>query len=90
MITHWSSCAQVRSQIRFLNAKFPTTVETKERSGDFEATALVIFPSVKGSAQISFEFTKEIVVMWPSSIGELGCSVKSVRGPVRFVLPSRL
>lgn len=82
VITHWSSCAQVRSQIRFLNAKFPTTVETKERSGDFEATALVIFPSVKGSAQISFEFTKEIVVMWPSSIGELGCSVKSVRGPV--------
>jgi len=83
---YWSSCAQVRSQLKLVAVKYPLSVETTPAAQDgtsgFKATATVIFPNIKAKAYISFILDMETFSSWPMSIGSTKCEVKVAYGPV--------
>ncbi|KAF8898451.1 Spc7 kinetochore protein-domain-containing protein [Infundibulicybe gibba] len=80
---YWSSCAQLRSQLRLLTIKYPVEIETSASSTpSVKVTAKVIFPSPKAKAFISFLFSFETFRYWPTSIHTLGCEVKVAYGAV--------
>ncbi|EIW86479.1 hypothetical protein CONPUDRAFT_45562 [Coniophora puteana RWD-64-598 SS2] len=83
---YWTSCAQIRSQLRQVAIKYPVTIDAppsgapSETSPVFTATATLMFPSVRGKATVSFIFNTRTVQSWPMSIASLGCDVKVCYG----------
>ncbi|KAF9015040.1 Spc7 kinetochore protein-domain-containing protein [Cyathus striatus] len=80
---YWSSCAQVRLQLKLLNVKYPVEIMpiSPSRAG-FRAKAMVMFSNVKGKAFISFIFAFDTLSRWPFSINSLGCEVDVAYGPI--------
>lgn len=83
---YWSSCVQLRSQLKLLTIKYPVEIEIPQPPQDsptgFKAKATVLFPSVKAKAFISFVFNPETFCSWPMSIASLGCEVKVAYGAI--------
>lgn len=79
---YWSSCAQLRSQLRFLGIKYPIEIEVSQPSQVFKAKTMVMFPSIMGKAFISFIFSLETFSRWPMSIRSLDCEVEVAYGPI--------
>ncbi|TFK41287.1 Spc7 kinetochore protein-domain-containing protein [Crucibulum laeve] len=84
---YWLSCAQLRSQLKLLNIKYPVEIEIVHPSRDnlvsgFKAKAMVMFPAVKAKAYVSFIFSPETFSQWPESIGSLDCDVEVAYGPI--------
>jgi len=82
----WSSCAQLRSQLLLLSIKYPVEIVANEseeaRLPGFKAKVMVMFPSVKAKAFISFLFSFGTLSQWPISINTLDCEVDVAYGPV--------
>lgn len=81
----WSSCAQLRSQLTFLRIKYPLTVETVPvESGppSLRVSAIVLFPSLKSKAFITFILDWDALSHWPLSISSLKCDVKVAYGGI--------
>ncbi|KDR84860.1 hypothetical protein GALMADRAFT_233294 [Galerina marginata CBS 339.88] len=84
---YWSACAQLRSQLTLLNIKYPVEISVCLPSREsplpsFKAKTMVMFPSVKGKAFISFVFGFETLSQWPMSIKSLDCEVEVAYGPM--------
>ncbi|KAG6814029.1 hypothetical protein H0H92_003879 [Tricholoma furcatifolium] len=83
---YWSSCAQLRTQLKLLLIKFPVEIEIVKTSGAepdaFKARVMVIFPSVKAKAFISFVFFGKAFSCWPLAITSLQCEVEVAYGKV--------
>ncbi|KAF8168234.1 Spc7 kinetochore protein-domain-containing protein [Crassisporium funariophilum] len=83
---YWSSCAQFRSQLTLLNIKFPVEVVcptlSRDKPASFKVKAMVMLPSVKGKAFVSFIFPFNAICQWPTSIDSLDCEVDVAYGPV--------
>lgn len=83
---YWSSCAQLRSQLKLLTIKYPVEIEilqksTKELSA-FKAKVMVLFPAVKAKAFVSFVFTPKTFCYWPMSIDSLQYDVEVAYGAI--------
>ncbi|KAF9568515.1 hypothetical protein CPC08DRAFT_625217 [Agrocybe pediades] len=82
----WSSCAQLRSQLLFLAIKYPVEIvidtPADKRLPGFKAQAMVMFPSKKAKAYISFVFSFDTLSQWPISINSLDCQVDVAYGPI--------
>ncbi|KAH8086664.1 Spc7 kinetochore protein-domain-containing protein [Cristinia sonorae] len=79
----WSSCAQLRSQLSFLNIKYPVSTMLKtpgSGSSDLIACATVLFRSVKSKAQILFVLDPDAYSSWPMSIRSLKTEVNVIYG----------
>ncbi|PPQ73088.1 hypothetical protein CVT26_014738 [Gymnopilus dilepis] len=84
---YWSSCAQLRSQLRLLSIKYPVEVilspSSKESpSPSFVAKSMVMFPPVQSKAFISFKFSMDTFSQWPMAIDSLDCDVEVAYGSV--------
>ncbi|KAF8905455.1 Spc7 kinetochore protein-domain-containing protein [Gymnopilus junonius] len=84
---YWSSCAQLRSQLRLLSIKYPVEVTlsppSKESpSPSFAAKCMVIFPAAQAKAFISFNFSFDTFSQWPISMESLDCDVEVVYGSI--------
>ncbi|KAH9487055.1 Kinetochore protein spc7 [Psilocybe cubensis] len=82
---YWSSCARLRLQLTLLNVKFP--LEISVQHGDstppqFKASVMVMFPSVKAKAVVSFLFSFDTISRWPMAIDSLDCDVEVSYGPI--------
>ena len=83
---YWSSCTQLRGQLRLLAAKYPlevTVMRAENGTSGFKATATVIFRNLKAKALVSFVLDFKTFVSWPMSVGATGCEVDVVYGPVQ-------
>ncbi|GLB36475.1 putative spc7 kinetochore protein [Lyophyllum shimeji] len=83
---YWSSCAQLRAQLKLLTLKYPVEIEIAQSARDeppsFKAKVMVLFPSVKGKALISFVFGTKTFCYWPVTIRLLRCEVEAVYGNI--------
>ncbi|KAG5651555.1 hypothetical protein H0H81_008233 [Sphagnurus paluster] len=83
---YWSSCAQLRAQLKLLTIKFPVEIEIVQGSRDdppsFKAKVMVLFPSVKAKAFVSFVFSPKTLCYWPVTISTLRCEVEVIYGNV--------
>ncbi|KAG6888765.1 hypothetical protein C0992_007556 [Termitomyces sp. T32_za158] len=83
---YWSSCAQLRAQLRLLPIKFPVDIEIMQSSQTelpgFKAKVMVVFPSVKAKAFISFVFIGNAFSYWPVTINSLQIEVEVAYGQV--------
>lgn len=80
---YWSSCAQVRSQLKLVAIKYPVSIETtRDTTPAFKATATMVFPNIKAKAYISFILDLETFSSWPMSIASTKCEAKVAYGPV--------
>ncbi|KAF8078326.1 Spc7 kinetochore protein-domain-containing protein [Lyophyllum atratum] len=83
---YWSSCAQLRAQLKLLTVKYPVEIEVVKGSRDeapsFKATVMVLFTSVKAKAFVSFVFSAKTFCYWPVAIRSLRCEVEVVYGNV--------
>lgn len=83
---YWSSCTQLRGQLRLLAAKFPLDVAvlpSESGTSGFQATASVIFRDMKAKALVSFVLDFETFASWPMSLGTITCEVEVSYGPVQ-------
>ncbi|KAF7978879.1 hypothetical protein HWV62_44371 [Athelia sp. TMB] len=83
---YWSSCTQLRGQLRLLAAKYPlevTVTRAENGTSGFKATATVIFRNLKAKALVSFVLDFKTFASWPMSVGATGCEVDVVYGPVQ-------
>ncbi|EKM60780.1 uncharacterized protein PHACADRAFT_168096 [Phanerochaete carnosa HHB-10118-sp] len=79
----WSSCAQLRSQLTFLRIRFPLDVEAVPVEGapsSLRASAMIMLPSAKSKAFVSFIFDWNTFSRWPLSIRGLKCDVEIAYG----------
>ncbi|KAG6891055.1 hypothetical protein C0995_014144 [Termitomyces sp. Mi166 len=83
---YWSSCAQLRAQLKLLLIKFPVDIEiiqsSQTESPGFKAKVMVVFPSVKAKAFISFVFVGKAFSYWPVAINSLQIEVEVAYGQV--------
>lgn len=83
---YWSSCAQLRSQLKLVAIKYPLSVEITPPAHDgtsgFIAVATIIFPNVKAKAFVSFILDMKTFSSWPMSIGAINCEVQVAYGPI--------
>ncbi|KAF5377618.1 hypothetical protein D9615_005105 [Tricholomella constricta] len=83
---YWSSCAQLRAQLKLLTIKFPIEIEvvkgSREQPPSFKVKVMVLFPSVKAKAFIWFLFGANTLCYWPVAIRSLGCEVEVIYGNV--------
>ncbi|KAJ3825277.1 Spc7 kinetochore protein-domain-containing protein [Lentinula raphanica] len=80
----WTSTTQIRAQIRQLSMKYPVEIETREIPGrpfsEFSARAMVLFPTKKAKAYVSFVFDTDSFSRWPASIRSLRWEVEVCYG----------
>ncbi|KAJ3993782.1 Spc7 kinetochore protein-domain-containing protein [Lentinula boryana] len=80
----WASTTQVRAQIHQLSMKYPVEIESRETPekpfSEFSAQAMVLFPTKKAKAYISFVFDLDTFSRWPSSINSLRWEVRTGYG----------
>lgn len=81
---YWSSCSQLRTQLRLLTVKYPAEILPADSDGlpGFKAKTKVIIPSKKAKAFVTFNFTPDVFPRWPLSINLLTCDVDVSYGPV--------
>ncbi|KAG6866877.1 hypothetical protein C0991_008814 [Blastosporella zonata] len=85
---YWSACAQLRAQLKLLLIKFPVTIQTikdlhtETVSSGFKAKVMVVFPSVKAKAFISFVFGDNTFSYWPVTINTLEVEVEVAYGAI--------
>lgn len=81
---YWSSCSQLRAQLRLLAVKYPVEILPADSDGfpGFKARTKVMIPSKKAKAFIIFNFTPDIFSQWPLSINLLTCDVEVSYGSV--------
>ncbi|KAG6837858.1 hypothetical protein H0H93_013011 [Arthromyces matolae] len=83
---YWSSCAQLRAQLMLLLIKFPVEIEvirtSPSESPGFRAKVMVIFPSVKAKAFISFVFVGKAYSYWPVAIDTLEIEIEVAYGKI--------
>ncbi|TFK30384.1 hypothetical protein FA15DRAFT_751438 [Coprinopsis marcescibilis] len=82
---YWTSCNQLRSQLRLLNIKYPIEVQivppsTSEPTPSFHARTTVMIPKQQGKAIVSFIFNLQAFSEWPISIDSLICEVDVAYG----------
>jgi hypothetical protein len=84
---YWSSCAQLRSQLKLVAIKYPLSVEItpprQDGTSGFNAIATIIFPNIKAKALVSFILDMDTFSSWPMSIGETECEVEVSYGPIK-------
>ncbi|KAF7320165.1 Spc7 domain-containing protein [Mycena kentingensis (nom. inval.)] len=78
---YWTACSQLRAQLFQLTIKYPLYIDVLPNQG-FRATAIVMFPAVKGRANISFAFAPDVHGTWPLTIGALKAEVEIMYGPL--------
>ncbi|KAJ3796448.1 Spc7 kinetochore protein-domain-containing protein [Lentinula aff. detonsa] len=80
----WASTTQVRAQIHQLSMKYPVEIESRETPekpfSEFSAQAMVLFPTKKAKAYISFVFDLDTFSRWPSFINSLRWEVRTGYG----------
>ncbi|RDB29117.1 hypothetical protein Hypma_015188 [Hypsizygus marmoreus] len=83
---YWSSCAQLRLQLKLLTIKYPLEIEVSKGSNGefpyFKAKVMVLFPPMKAKAFVSFVFSTKTFCYWPMAISSLGCEVEVAYGNV--------
>ncbi|KAG6868547.1 hypothetical protein C0993_001243 [Termitomyces sp. T159_Od127] len=83
---YWSTCAQLRAQLKLLLIKFPVDIEIMQSSQTelpgFKAKVMIVFPSVKAKAFISFVFIGKVFSYWPVTINSLQVEVEVAYGQV--------
>ncbi|KAF8632568.1 hypothetical protein AX15_001778 [Amanita polypyramis BW_CC] len=84
---YWSSCTQLRSQLKLLSIKYPINIEiirpvNGEGLPSFKAHATVLFPTVKAKAIISFVFSTATFCFWPLTLDSMDCEVKVAYGSI--------
>jgi kinetochore protein Spc7/SPC105 len=83
---YWSSCTQLRSQLKLLTIKFPVEIEVFQKSSKeppaFKAKVMILFPAVKSKAFVSFVFTPKTFCCWPMSIDLLQYEVEVAYGAI--------
>ena len=70
----WCSCVQFRTQLTFLNIKYPVSLEVIPAPDGpplLVTRATVLFPTVRSKARISFILDAPTYTTWPMSIGSL-------------------
>ncbi|KIK98328.1 hypothetical protein PAXRUDRAFT_823971 [Paxillus rubicundulus Ve08.2h10] len=77
---YWSSCSQLQAQLKLVAIKYPVSIE--EKPSGFSATAIILFPSVKAKALISFIFDTPNFSSWPMLIHSTRCEIKVAYGPI--------
>ena len=87
---YWSSCSQLRSQLRLLALKYPVDIEIvrpKEGEGlpSFKAHTTVLYPALEAKAIISFVFSTATFCFWPLTLDSLDCEVQVECGPIKYV-----
>lgn len=87
---YWSSCSQLRLQLKLVSAKYPLFIDILQSKQDnntgFKATASVIFPSLQAKALLSFILDMKTISSWPRSIGSTKCEVEVAYGLIESVL----
>ncbi|KAG5648239.1 hypothetical protein DXG03_006197 [Asterophora parasitica] len=83
---YWSSCAQLRAQLKLISIKFPLDIEVVQGSRttppSFKVKVMVLFLSMKAKAFIRFVFGAKTLCYWPVDIHSLGCEIEVVYGNV--------
>ncbi|KAK2462013.1 hypothetical protein APHAL10511_006476 [Amanita phalloides] len=84
---YWSSCTEIRSQLRFLKFKYPVDIEiirpvNGEGLPHFKTHATILFLDVKAKATVSFIFSSATFCFWPMALDSLDCEVKVAYGPI--------
>lgn len=82
----WSSCNQIRSQLRHLAVKYPVDIEVLPSSEGFAAKVTVLFSVQRAKALISFIFDNETLSRWPASIRSTRCDVEVEYGQLEYVV----
>ncbi|KAG8220070.1 Spc7 kinetochore protein-domain-containing protein [Butyriboletus roseoflavus] len=82
---YWASCSQLQAQLKLVSIKFPLLI--KETPAGFHATAMILFPSVKAKALISFILDTPIFSSWPVFIQSMRCDVRVAYGPIEYSSP---
>ncbi|KAL4246771.1 hypothetical protein ABKN59_009315 [Abortiporus biennis] len=84
---YWSCCSLLKTQLTFLQIKYPLLVEAvtesrgqQQRSSSLKVTATIVLASVKSKAFISFVFDEKTYSQWPMSIESVECQVKIAYG----------
>ncbi|THH12139.1 hypothetical protein EW145_g162 [Phellinidium pouzarii] len=83
----WTSCTQIRTQLRFLAIKYPLSLSSlSSQQGDefsgFKAVVSVLLHKQKTKALVAFLFSDEVLGCWPFAIQKLQCEVKIAYGKV--------
>ncbi|KAG6919603.1 hypothetical protein DXG01_004267 [Tephrocybe rancida] len=73
---------QLRAQLKLLLIKFPVEIEIVKSSPAFKAKVMVVFPSMKAKAFISFVFAGNAFSYWPVAISSLQSEVEVVYGGI--------
>jgi len=72
--------------LKLLSVKYPVDIEVVQESQEelpsFKAKAMVLFPTLKAKALVSFAFNAETFCYWPFSIGGLTCDAEVIYGNV--------
>ncbi|PPQ62802.1 hypothetical protein CVT24_000496 [Panaeolus cyanescens] len=83
---YWSACTQLRSQLSLISVRYPVEIllppTTSESLPSFKARVMVMLPSCKGKAYISFTFNLDTFSRWPMSINSLDCEVEVAYGSI--------
>lgn len=95
---YWSSCTQLRGQLRLLAVKYPlgvTVLQAQNGMSGFKVTATIVFRNVKAKALVSFILDMQTFASWPMSIGATNCEVDVIYGPIEsvpsmYLLPQEL
>ncbi|KIJ68713.1 hypothetical protein HYDPIDRAFT_24966 [Hydnomerulius pinastri MD-312] len=77
---YWSSCSQLLAQLKLMAIKYPVSIQ--EHPSGFSATAMILFPSVKAKALLSFIFDTPNFSSWPVLIHSTRCDIKVSYGPI--------
>ncbi|PFH50764.1 hypothetical protein AMATHDRAFT_3619 [Amanita thiersii Skay4041] len=84
---YWSSCTRLRTQLKLLSIRYPVTIEIVQPSSEeglpsFKAQVVVMFPSHRAKAVISFIFSTATFCFWPMTLDSLDCDVQVMYGPI--------
>ncbi|KAG6817627.1 hypothetical protein H0H87_006255 [Tephrocybe sp. NHM501043] len=83
---YWSSCAQLRAQLKLLLIKFPVEIEIIKGSPTeplgYKAKVMIMFPSMKAKAFISFVFGEKAFSYWPVTVNSLEVEVEVAYGAI--------
>jgi hypothetical protein len=74
----WSSMGQVYSQLAFLAAQWPLTLNISRDT--LEAEVQVLFRNIKAKARFSFLLDRVVLVQWPMTLRQLRYEVRVVYG----------
>ncbi|KAF8641136.1 hypothetical protein AX17_000778 [Amanita inopinata Kibby_2008] len=84
---YWSSCTQLRSQLKLLSIKYPVEIEiVRPTNGEglptCKAHTTIMYPAVKAKAILSFVFSTATFCFWPLTLDSLDCDVQVAYGPI--------